>query len=43
MPYKRAGNRVLVKKSGKWKTKQVCKSVDKAKAAIRILKSKTGH
>lgn len=37
MPYKRKGKVVYHYKGGKWKVKQVCKSVAAAKAAIRLL------
>lgn len=43
MPYRRQGKRVLHLKGGKWTTKQVCKSPENAKKAIRLLRSKTGH
>jgi len=40
MPYKRDGKKVLVKRGDRWVLKQVCKSVDNAKKAVRILYAK---
>lgn len=40
MPYKRVGKTIYVYKNGKWQKKQTCKTVDKAKAALRILNEK---
>lgn len=37
MPYKREGKRILHQKGGKWVTKQICKSIAAAKAALRLL------
>ena len=37
MPYKRQGNKILHRKGGKWKVKQVCGSEAAAKAALRLL------
>lgn len=37
MPYKRVGKTIYHKKGGKWSVKQVAGSVDKAKAALRLL------
>lgn len=37
MPYKRVGSVIYHKKSGKWKVKQRCDSVAKAKRALRLL------
>jgi len=37
MPYRRQGNRVLHKKGGSWKVKQVCSSVSAAKKAMKLL------
>lgn len=42
MPYKAVGKKVMVKKGGKWKVKQNCKSAANAKAAVRLLYMKTG-
>jgi hypothetical protein len=39
MPYKRKGKLIYHKKGGIWKIKQRCKSVDNAKAALRLLES----
>jgi len=38
MPYKRIGNRIYHFKNNRWKVKQVCTTVPKAKTALRILK-----
>ena len=38
MPYKRVGNKVYVKKKGRWMPKATAESVDGAKKIIRILK-----
>jgi hypothetical protein len=38
MPYKRKGKVIYSKSSGSWKVKQRCKSVEKAKSAIKLLK-----
>ena len=43
MPYKRQGKTVLVYKNGVWKKKQTCGTINKAKAALRLLREKTGH
>ena len=43
MPYKRRSREIYVKKSGQWKRKQTCTTINKAKAALRLLKEKTGH
>lgn len=37
MPYKRSGNRVMHKKSGKWVVKQVWSSPSTAQKAINLL------
>ena len=37
MPWKRVGKKIYKKSGGKWVVKQVAKSVDAAKAALRIL------
>ncbi len=37
MPYKREGNVIYHKKSGKWSVKQRCGSAQNAKAALRLL------
>jgi hypothetical protein len=37
MPYKREGRTIYHKKGGKWKVKQVCKSIAAAKRALRLL------
>jgi hypothetical protein len=37
MPYMRKGKTIYHKKGGKWKVKQVCKSVAAAKRAMRLL------
>ena len=39
MPYKRIGRKVYVKRNTGWVKKQTCKSINNAKAALRILKS----
>lgn len=39
MPYRRTGNRIYVRRGTKWHRKQVCTTVSKAKAALRLLKS----
>ena len=38
MPYKRVGNKIYVKKQGKWKPKATADSVEKAKKMIRLLR-----
>ena len=38
MPWKRIGNKVYTKASGKWKLKQTAKSIANAKKIIRLLK-----
>lgn len=38
MPYKVSGNKVLHKKGGTWKVKQICKSNAAAKKAINLLR-----
>ena len=43
MPHKRRGKTIYHKKGGRWKKKQTCGSVAKAKAALRLLHAKTGH
>jgi len=43
MPYKRQGKKILVNKGGVWKKQQTCKSINNAKAALRLLREKTGH
>jgi hypothetical protein len=37
MPYMRAGNKIMVKKDGKWKVKQVAKDLPSAKKALKLL------
>jgi len=37
MPYKLEGKKVMHKKGGEWKTKQVCSSPAAAKKAMRLL------
>lgn len=37
MPYKRIGSAIVKKDDGRWKVKQRCGSVEKAKAAMRLL------
>ena len=37
MPYRREGKIIYHKISGKWKTKQVCRSMEAAKKALRLL------
>jgi len=37
MPYMRRGKKIYHKVGGKWKLKQTCISVEKAKAALRLL------
>lgn len=37
MPYRRKGSKVLHKKGKRWTTKQVCKSDEAAKKAIKLL------
>ena len=37
MPYKRVGRKVLHKRGGAWKVKQVCSSPESAKRALRLL------
>jgi len=37
MPYKREGKTIYHKVGGKWLVKQVCKSVENAKQALRLL------
>ena len=38
MPYKRVGNVIYTKSSGKWEKKQTCGSVEKAERALRLLR-----
>jgi len=38
VPYKREGKKVLHKKGGVWKVKQVARSVENAEKAIRLLR-----
>lgn len=38
MPYKVEGNKVMHKKGGKWKVKQVCSSHENAQKAMRLLR-----
>ena len=38
MPYKREGRTIKSKATGKWKKKQTCGSVDKAKRALTLLR-----
>jgi len=38
MPYKREGRTIKSKATGKWKKKQTCGSVDKAKRALILLR-----
>jgi len=38
MPYKRVGRTIYTKKSGKWKKKAVCKTVENAKRMLRLLR-----
>jgi hypothetical protein len=38
MPYKRVGNRIYVKKNGKWMPKANEESIDKAKKTIQKLR-----
>jgi len=38
MPYMRKGKTIYHKKGGKWKVKQVCRSIEAAKAALRLLR-----
>jgi hypothetical protein len=38
MPYKRVGNRIYVKKQGKWRPKATTDSVEKAKKMMRLLR-----
>ena len=37
MPYKRIGREIWHKKNGRWSIKQVCKSADNAKRALKLL------
>jgi hypothetical protein len=39
LPYKRVGRTIMVKKEGVWRVKMKTGSVDKAKAALRLLES----
>lgn len=39
MPYKRKGKLIYKKSGSTWKLKQRCKSIDNAKAALRLLES----
>ena len=48
MPYKRVGKKIYVLRSqpgrgSSWVLKQTCKSIESAKAALRLLRSKGGH
>ena len=38
MPYKRVGKTIYSKASGKWRKKQIARSVDSAKRALRLLR-----
>jgi len=38
VPYKRIGRIIYTKSSGKWKKKQVCRSVENAEGALRLLR-----
>lgn len=38
MPYKRVGRKIYVKKKGRWRLKQTCRSVAAAKEALRLLR-----
>lgn len=39
MPYKSSGNKVFVKKGGKWKLKATAKSAASAKRMVRLLRA----
>jgi len=39
MPYKRIGRVIYHKKGGRWRVKQVCRTVENAKAALRLLQA----
>jgi len=43
MPWRRRGNVIQKKKGEHWVHHQTCRTVDKAKAALRLLKEKSGH
>jgi len=40
MPYRREGKTIYILKGGKWKVKQVCKSIKNAVMALRLLEMK---
>lgn len=38
MPYKRIGKTIYTKKTGRWKKKQISKTIASAKRALRLLR-----
>lgn len=38
MPYRRVGKTIYTKATGKWKKKQICKSIAAAERALKLLR-----
>ena len=38
MPYKRIGKKIYTKATGRWRLKQTCHSIAKAKRALKLLR-----